>query len=275
MNSLFRVSAINSYLTAQEFLDENPGRTIDQAKIQLSAKSYSGDRLDWEAVEKLRRLIETPLPKDRASAFRLCLAKLIHNTQPGWVTLLFSGRDVALRNLDPDTVQCLETAGVFTTIPNADVVAWLDEISILAISIRARSNLAKGRAAERLSLQYEKNCLAGAGINRTVEWVALNDNHAGYDILSWTYQNGAITPKLIEVKAYSGITASFYITRHEWETAQAMISPYVFQVWGLENGTLIEISKADVLPHIPTDNQNGAWQTAIIRLNLADTRYKL
>jgi hypothetical protein len=266
MNTLFRVSAISAYLAAYEFFSRNSNRTISEAKRDFSARSYRGAGLDWEAIEQLRKLIDVPLPRDRASAFRLCLATLIQKTQPSWAALVFGGRDVLLRTLDPDTLQCFEVAGIFTPIPGADVVEWLDQIAIPAMSIKARNNLAKGRAAERLSLKYEQNRLDKEGIKLAVEWVALNDNYAGFDVLSWMCQDGRVVPKLIEVKACSGNTLSFYITRHEWDIAQSAVSPYVFQIWELDHGNLTELSVSDVQKHIPVDRHGGTWQTANIRL---------
>ena len=91
MDSLFRVSAIGAYLTVNEILVEQTTWTIEQAKLVLSARSYSGVGLDWEAIERLQRIVKGPLPKDRASAFRACISQLIEVDQPKWIALLFSG----------------------------------------------------------------------------------------------------------------------------------------------------------------------------------------
>lgn len=266
MDSLFRVSAIGSYLAVHDILTENATWSIEQAKRALSARSYSGAGLDWDAIDRFHKLIESPLPKDRASAFRLCLSRLIEHDQPSWISLLFSGRDIAARTLDPNTLQCFEAAGAFDAIPNLEVVEWLDGLAMLALGVKTEDNLAKGREAERLSLQHEHARVTQAGIERSVEWVALNDNHAGYDIRSWMHKDDTVVPKLIEVKGYSGTSVSFFLTRNEWETAQSVLSPYVFQVWSLNTGKLDEFSVSDIHPHIPTDKGHGAWQTVCIRL---------
>jgi len=266
MNSLFRVSAIGSYLAVHDTLTENATWTIEQARRALSARSYSGAGLDWGAIERFRGLVESPLPKDRASAFRSCLSKLIEHDQPGWLALLFSGRDIAARTLDPDTLQCFEVAGAFDAIPAPEVVEWLDGLAMLALGAKTSDNLAKGREAERLSLQHELARVEQTGIKRPVEWVALNDNQAGYDIRSWTHKEGVVVPKLIEVKGYSGGSVSFFLTRNEWDTARSVISPYVFQLWSLNTGKLNEITVSDVYPHIPIDKGYGAWQSVSIKL---------
>jgi hypothetical protein len=267
MNSLFRVSAISSFLAVYETQIKHPEWTFDEVRRAMVAASYMGQSVDWSGVVRLAAIVDdNPLPNDRSAAFRLCLSKLIEAVRPEWITVIFSGRNLAARSLDPDVVQCFEVAGLFEEFPSDEVVEWLDSLSIIAQGVRNADNMAKGRQAERLSLNYERARLTSANIDRQVEWVALNENAAGYDIRSWIELDGQILPKLVEVKAHSGSRISFYITRNEWDTAMASHCPYVFQVWSLSNQTLLELTVAALTEHIPPDSGKGRWQSIKIEL---------
>lgn len=266
MDALFRVSAIGSFVMVQDMRTQHPEWTLDEVKRALSASSYAGRTVDWDGVARLSSIVGEPLPSSRAAAFRVCLSKLIEAGSPEWVTVMFSGRNVAARALDPDLIQCFEVAGLFDELPSPEVVEWIDTLSMIALGIRNADNMVKGRQAERLSLDYERAQLKAAGIDRQVEWVALNDNAAGYDIRSWVEREGQIFPRLIEVKGYSGSRASFYVTRNEWDTALASLCPYVFQVWGLSNQVLLELSVPELAGHMPSDAGQGRWQNVKIEL---------
>jgi hypothetical protein len=266
MDSLFRVSAIGSFLTVYEMQAKHPEWTFDEVRRALLAMSYGGQSIDWDGVVRLTAIVDDPLPNSRSAAFRLCLSKLVEAVRPEWITVIFSGRHVAARVLDPDVVQCFEIAEFFEEFPSHEAVEWLDSLSIIAHGMRNADNMAKGRQAERLSLDYERAQLTSADIDKQVEWVALNENGAGYDIRSWINLDGQILPKLVEVKGYSGAKMSFYVTRNEWDTAVASHCPYVFQIWSLSNQTLVELTVTALREHIPSDSGKGRWQTIKIEL---------
>jgi hypothetical protein len=147
----------------------------------------------------------------------------------------------------------------FDEPPSAEVVLWWDQ---RAQTARAEINerlLLQGREAERLSFAYERDRLKALGVAREPRWIAIEDNTAGFDILS--YDQGPVEPvsRLIEVKSSTQNPPRITLTRNEWEAATRFDQSYIFHIWTLPARTLIERSVADMVQHIPKDEGSGVW----------------
>jgi hypothetical protein len=92
--------------------------------------------------------------------------------------------------------------------------------------------------------------------------MSIDDNTAGYDILS--YDLGPVDPinRLIEVKSTIASPLRFIVTRNEWDTAVKFGPRYFFHVWDMQSETLYERTTSQIMPHIPTDNAKGRWTHA-------------
>lgn len=147
------------------------------------------------------------------------------NTQEREYSLFINHHYYAIRNF-------LISSGV---IENADGASYkiTDKYNMLAEKIKLRKKtleqfkkeLSKkeeaGERAEKYVLALEKKKFPG----KTVEYVALEDVGAGYDIKSYLSESSLFHDKFIEVKSYSE-SDKFYWTRNEVETAKQLGENY-------------------------------------------------
>jgi len=63
--------------------------------------------------------------------------------------------------------------------------------------------------------------------------MAIEDNAAGYDILSYDVGPVEPTSRLIEVKSSMQNPPRIILTRKEWEAAARYSETYVFHIWSL------------------------------------------
>lgn len=203
---------------------------------------------------------------DRPRALRGILGKYARLYRPIWILAAPRGRHWCRRSVDEDTEQCLLDAALFDELPSPEVVDWWDDLASMARGDTALAALDVGRAGEKLSLEHETARLGSQGIAHLVPvWVALEDNTAGYDIRSWrSATDGSLTPLLIEVKAFSGSWARFFLTRHEWETALRYPDRYCFHIWDLQARSLHEMSVPEVAAHVPSNQGRGSWESVEI-----------
>jgi Protein NO VEIN, C-terminal/Methylase-associated X1 len=88
---------------------------------------------------------------------------------------------------------------------------------------QARMN---GLLGEQIVLEDERRRLRAAhrsDLASQVEWVSQDDVGAGFDIASFETDG---TPRIIEVKATSGTSKRFLISRNEWRTAERKRASY-------------------------------------------------
>jgi hypothetical protein len=168
--------------------------------------------------------------------------------------------------LDEDDHSIFESAGLLVNPPDADVVEWWDTIGHEVKLKTDLEKMAQARTAEKLSWDEEKKRLLDIGIETDPVWVGLDDNTAGYDILSYEPGNPENTNKLIEVKSTVSSPLRFYVTRNEWERSLKSKDTYFFHVWDMQKNPPICYVRtvAQVEPHIPTDNDRGKWSNAEI-----------
>jgi hypothetical protein len=126
------------------------------------------------------------------------------------------GRQVFAGKLDKDDFSIFENAGLLESPPSADVVEWWDTIGHEVKLENDLEKMAQARTAEKLSWEYEKARLVRLGIETDPVWVGLDDNTAGYDVLSYELGTPDNTNKLIEVKSTIASPLRFFVTRNEW-----------------------------------------------------------
>jgi hypothetical protein len=121
--------------------------------------------------------------------------------------------------------------------------------------------MVRARHAERLSLEFERNELVKLGIDRQVKWIAIEDDGAGYDILSYRMVGNVIRPILIDAKSTIASPLRFNVSRNEWKEADAVGPAYRFHIWDLKQlpPKLFVRTVEDVRPHIPQDGVKGEW----------------
>jgi len=190
---------------------------------------------------------------------REALTDLVSATDPPWVQNARFGRRRVLQYAPPEIAQICQEAGL-ATASTPEVVAFWDALAAQARGLHDVRLNETGRAGERLTLRYEE-----VRTGRAPRWVALDSNEDGYDILSClNTENRA--PVCIEVKASQlGLHGSFYLTRHEWESAEAFLH-FNMHLWDLSDATprLAVLDFASVAQHLPVDHGNGRWDIACV-----------
>jgi hypothetical protein len=239
----------------------------DRAQIVNILRAVSADlaSLDFESALELDTIVSSNAELSSPNLFyRCCLKDLILAQRMGWARVITLGRGRLLRQLERDEQQCFRAALLSEDPPSPDVVEWWDALSGHMRRENDRKRMDRAREAEWFTLQREIQRLADQGILLQPRWVAIDDNTAGYDILSYDQAHPSPRNRLIEVKSTIASPLRFYITRNEWEQALKYGDAYHFHIWDLAANPprLFERTVAEVLPHIPEDQAKGKWSTA-------------
>lgn len=223
--------------------------------------------LDFVAAMELQDLVTHTAPLEVPYHFyRCCIADVILTQRLTWARSIILGRKKLLKQLSRDEHQCFRSARLLDEFPSDDVIEWWDSLSGQMRLITDQKKLERGRAAEKLSLEYEMSRLEQLEIRLSPKWVAINDNTVGYDILSYDPGKLGPTNRLIEVKSTIASPLRFYVSRNEWEQALKFGVAYHFHIWDLATSPprLYERTAAEIQPHIPADQENGKWTVAEI-----------
>lgn len=197
------------------------------------------------------------------SLWQAILAKYIKTSEPAWAQRIPYGRKEAYLIMTIEEQRCFDEAGLMDST-DAAVIDWWDSIAEYERAIKASSLVDIGREGERLTVLFEQE-----RTGFTPEWISIESNLAGYDILS--HKEGDSEDNiLIEVKSSNkAIDDAFcIITRHEWETAQRKnnIERYFFYLWDIskKSPVLAIVKPAEMQPYIPVDSGVGKWEEVSI-----------
>lgn len=191
---------------------------------------------------------------------RMQMQDIISREQPSWSNLFPKGRKETARFVAADVRQCLDEAGLLSSPPDDEVVAWWDEMAGLVRGIKSSVLSQTGREGERLSLAYEKD---RTGIQPI--WQSIESNLSGFDVLSCLSDTDS-TLLQIEVKASenSWNHADFHLTANEWESA-TLARNYRFHLWSLGTSPTLAVVTVDQMEkHIPSNAGRGEWETVRI-----------
>lgn len=261
--SRLRPSAVEAWRLVSRQLAAVPQEPVAVAVARLKS-SYAGAGLNYAETQFILDAVG-PAKESAVASYQM----LIENEaqfHPIWLSTLPRGRRALRDVLTADASECFRRAGAFDVQPTVEVVAFLDRLTSLA---RAQANMPlveSGRRAERLSFEREVTRCADIPGAPAVVWVALEDNWAGYDILSSCLVDERPSPKLIEVKSCSGWPLRLIITRNEWDTACRHPEAYVVHFWDLNVTRLYELSWSDLQPHMPVDQGDARWDSATLNL---------
>lgn len=250
---------LNSFRCAYPML--TPAETV--ANVKNLRPNATG--LDFSAGLTLLRRLDASKPWNPSKGgLRLFVYEWVRLVEPIWLRFVPYGRNKLRNSLSDNEVQCFREAGLFDQQPDDDVVEWWDRITALIRSTMDTEKMERARLAERLSLEYERNRLEALGIVKEPQWVSLEDNTLGYDILSYDFDAGYIVNRLVEVK--SALSEFIFLTRIEWENAIGSPERTVFHVWSLPAKELREYKVPEIAPDIPNDRGAGRWQDVRISL---------
>jgi hypothetical protein len=113
-------------------------------------------------------------------------------------------------------------------------------ISILPVSKKdyaksQRVNAETGKLGELIVFEHEKKLLSNYKIDKQVEWVSVEDETLGYDILSYDLKDGKVSKKYIEVKTTKGGKyESFYISKNEMNKFKSNDNFVIYRVYDID-----------------------------------------
>jgi len=260
------MSALSGLLALRRYGSAHPEISRENAIAALKRVSPDDGCHDYKLALALDEGTGPTNYNDVPAFLRQVIASFIERNSPWWLRLAPYGRNRVRRALSTNEDQCLEAAGLFATDLAQDVIQWWDRLAQIVRAGQDAAKLSRGRIGERLTITYETERLSRLGISARPRWIALDDNSAGYDVLS--FDLGPVEPvaKLIEVKSCSGAFGEIYLTRTEWDTAMERAPNYRFHIWLLPEKNLIELTPGDLEKHIPHDRGNGRWES--IRISL-------
>jgi len=231
--------------------------------IKVEADALS---LDMEAAVHLYHSVAQECPLDGELFYQGCIKAVVITHQPIWSKSMRQGRLRFVDSLGKDERDAFAAAGLLRTPPTTLVVSWWDEVVGHARLAIDTEKMHQARKAEKLTIEHEKRRLRRLGISRSPEWTGLDDNYAGYDVLSYDLIGEHEVTRMIEVKSTVASPLRFYLSRNEWNKANDVGDRYFFHVWDMaaDPPNLYEFSVDQVRPHIPLDNAKGKWTTSEI-----------
>lgn len=226
--------------------------------------------LDFDSSIELHRLVPGECsPDEPLSFYRVCAFHALVAADLSWSRAITLGRRRFHDLLSRDERVCLREAKLMDEPPDDEIIDWWDRASEAVRRQVDGQKHGRGRIAERLTMLDEASRLVKEGIPEVPKWIAIDDNTAGYDILSYRLTTERdVSPLLIEVKSSVASPLRFFVTRNEWKKAVEFGEAYLFHVWDLsvDPPRLHRRTVAQVTPHIPVDQLQGSWATAVIPL---------
>lgn len=261
---LFSLPCFEGLRLFRKYTAEHPDLAIPDLLALIDHVEADAHSLDMEASVYLSEIVEKDFPLDGHAFYQACIRAVLLRHQPVWAKLMRQGRQRFVKNLHPNDQDIFAAAGLMENPTPLHIVTWWDSVSGYARLLTDQEKMEQGRAAEILTLEYERERLRALGIDLEPEWPGFDDNFAGYDVLSYDHGPNGIQNKLIEVKSTTASPLRFIVTRNEWDKAARAGDAYHFHVWDMNQmpPVLIERPVAEVAPHIPTDGGKGKWTYA-------------
>ena len=261
----FSLSAIRACSELRKFAASNPNIGPNESISLLKAVNGSLNGLDFQSALWLDSVLPPHMEVSNSPfGIRLVLQCLIEHVSPAWTTAIPHGRDRVTAVLNVDEIQCFREAGLLDRAPVAEVIDWWDKLATGVRGLTLNRLLQQGRIAERLSFEKERSRLEQAEITLMPEWVSLDDNSLGYDILSYDLVDGTISPKQIEVKG--AMRDLIYISKNEWRNAMSA-SRYEFHIWVMPREECFILKASELEPHVPKDRGDGQWESISISIS--------
>ena len=255
-------------------ITKHPNLLVDDLLEIICKVEPDANSLDFEAATHLNKIVAKTMPTSGIEFYRHCIHAVLITEFPSWAKLMTLGRKRFIQKLSGeeyrDITSLFRQAGLLIEPPTILDIAWWDDIAGRVRLEVDREKLQRARDAEQLTLEIENNRLRLQGIDATAQWTAIEDNTAGYDVLSYSKGEFGLINKLIEVKSTIASPMRFQLTRNEWDHAIEVGNAYHFHIWNMQSSPpfLYEKSCSDIAPHIPQDNKKGKWKIVEIPVGL-------
>ena len=266
---VFSLSCFEGLRLLRKHEARQPNLLLPELISLVERVEADGLSLDLEASVHLSKLVEYDATMDGAAFYQACIRAVLRQRQPAWTKFMKSGRRRFARELSLDERSVFHAAGLMSDPPAREVVFWWDDISGYARLTGNLESMEQARAAELLTLEGERKRLREEGICKEPKWPGLDDNYAGYDILTYEAEDAGLTNRMIEVKSTIASPPRFVVSREEWKTAERAREAYSFHVWDMQKKPpqLYVKSVEEVAPHIPQDKGGGQWRNVEVRVS--------
>lgn len=267
---LFTISAFEGLRLTRGVIAAVPEVTIDACPAAVIAHAPQAEAYDLDAAKELHPLVATDVSHETVMFYRECILAVLLVRMPAFAKLMTLGRGRFIKRIKGDDYRDIRSvfreAKLLEDPPTDSDISWWDTVQGRVRLNFDQERLVRARYAESLSLESERAELAKLGIGRAPVWMAIDDNTAGYDVLSYRLTQTGERNLLIEVKSTIASPLRFIITRNEWDNADQVGDAYLFHVWDMDKSPpVLHLRTVDqIRPHIPADNAKGKWKTAEI-----------
>ncbi|MDC7693517.1 DUF3883 domain-containing protein [Asticcacaulis sp. DXS10W] len=271
---LFTISAFEGLRLMRSAIRAVPELTLESCPEALIAHSPQARLYDLEAAKALHPLVVVDAPHETVMFYRECILAVLILKMPAFAKLMTLGRGRFIKRIKGadyrDIRSVFREAKLLDDPPSGDDISWWDLAQGRVRLNFDQEKLVRARQAESLSLAHEQAELTRLGIGRNPIWMAIEDNTAGYDVLSYRPTKVGERNLLIEVKSTIASPLRFYISRNEWDNADQIGEAYLFHVWDMDkNPPILHVRTVEqIRPHIPSDNQKGKWTNAQIPIGI-------
>jgi len=263
---VFSMSCFEGLRLYRKYKDIQPNISNEELIALIEKVEADGCSLDLAASAHLDSLIDDKCALEGMRFYQICIKAILLKHLPIWSKTMRSGRTRFVQALSRNDQDVFAAAGLMEYPPSTDVITWWDDVSGHARLILDQRKMKQGRAAELLTLEHERKRLNKLGITKEPKWPGLDDNYAGYDVLSYDLGEYGLKNRMIEVKSTSVSPLRFFVTRNEWKKAEKAVSSYYFHIWDMTKKLPVLYIRTveEISDHIPTDNEKGVWTIAEI-----------
>jgi hypothetical protein len=267
---VFALSSFEGVRLIRIYASKHPECSLPELLSIIGHVEADAPNLDLETSVYLHSLVEADCELGGDTFYQACITAVVTKHQPNWCRAMKQGRMRFLDSLRQNDRDVFSAAGLAKDPPPQYVVSWWDTVTGFVRLVTDMQKMEQARAAEKLTIDHEIARLAHLGIDARPEWTGLDDNFAGYDVLSYDLGEFGPVNRMIEVKSTIASPLRFSLTRNEWDQAIKAGRPYVFHIWDMARTPpiLYERTAAQVAPHIPTDNEMGKWRNTEIPLGI-------
>jgi len=271
---LFTISAFEGLRLLRNLIATVPAVKPEDCPSALLGYAPEASSYDLDAAMQLHSMVAVDAPHDTVAFYRECVLAVLLVKMPAFAKLMTLGRGRFIKRIKGDEYRDIRSVfreAKLLDPPTAEDIQWWDTILGRVRLNFDQERLALARAAESLSLEYERSELRKLGIAEEPIWMALEDNTVGYDVLSHRLAEGGSTKNLlVEVKSTIASPLRFIVSRNEWDVADQVGASYLFHVWDMTKTPPAHYIRTveQVRPHVPVDNQKGKWKTAQIPLGI-------